>query len=160
MEGTYNVFKAASEEGCNRVIFASSAQVVEGYPVDVQVFSDMPVRPKNLYGVSKSFGEALASYFAYQENVPIIAMRIGAFDEITQVGQELTARDMSAYISPEDLCQLIEGSILTKLKEPFEIVHAVSNNRFKRLDISKTKELTGYSPKHDAFQKCGFLFKE
>ncbi|MEY9093470.1 NAD-dependent epimerase/dehydratase family protein [Paenibacillus sp. RC84] len=159
IEGTYNIFKAAQEESCSRVVFASSAQVVEGYPIDTQVQPDMPVRPKNLYGVGKSFGEALASYFAYQENLPSIAIRIGAFDEVSQVGTDLTARDMSAYISPEDMCHLIEQCVITPLQKPFEIVHAVSNNRFKRLDISKTKEVLDYSPQHDGFQKCGFIFK-
>lgn len=47
--GTYNVFRAAADHGARRVIFASSAQVVEGYPLDVQVKTDMLVRPKNLY---------------------------------------------------------------------------------------------------------------
>jgi hypothetical protein len=46
----------------------------------------------------KTFGETLASYFAYQENLPSIAIRIGAFDEVSQVGTDLTARDMSAYM--------------------------------------------------------------
>jgi uronate dehydrogenase len=159
IEGTYNVFKAAKEERCQRVIFASSAQTVEGYPIDTQVKPDMPVRPKNLYGVGKSFGEALASYFAYQENLPSIAIRIGAFDEVSNVGTDLTARDMSAYISPKDMCHLIEQCIITPLQRPFEIVHAISNNRFKRLDISKTKEILDYSPQHDGFKECGFMFK-
>ncbi|WP_408008980.1 hypothetical protein ACJROX_01160 [Pseudalkalibacillus sp. A8] len=104
----------------------------------------MPVRPKNLYGMGKSFREALASYFDYQVNLPSIAIRIGAFDEVSQVGSDLTARDMSAYISPEDMCHLIEQCVITTLQNPFEIVHAVSNNRFKRLDFfqKRKKSLT------------------
>ncbi|BFH60468.1 hypothetical protein PAJ34TS1_10600 [Paenibacillus azoreducens] len=53
--------------------------------------------------MGKSFGEALASYFAYQENLHSIALRIGAFDEVAQVGTDLTARDMSAYIATTPL---------------------------------------------------------
>ncbi|WP_223805992.1 NAD-dependent epimerase/dehydratase family protein [Ornithinibacillus gellani] len=160
MEGTYHIFKAAKEENCQRVIFASSAQAVEGYPIDTQVQPDMPVRPKNLYGVGKSFGEALAAYFAYQEKLPSIAIRIGAFDAVSNVGTDLTARDMSAYINPEDMCHLIEQCILTDLQSPFEIIHAVSNNRFKRLDISKTEEVFNYRPQYDGFKECGFIFKD
>ncbi|MFD2749680.1 NAD-dependent epimerase/dehydratase family protein [Virgibacillus siamensis] len=160
IEGTYNIFKAAQEERCSRVVFASSAQAVEGYPIDTQVKSDMPVHPKNLYGVGKAFGEALASYFAYEENLPSIALRIGAFDEVFQVGTDLSARDMSAYISPKDMCHLIEQCIITSMQRPFEIFHAVSNNRFKRLDISNTKEVLDYQPQDDGFQKCGYNFNE
>ena len=54
--GIYNIFQAASEAGVRRVIYASSAQAVEGYPLDMQIRTDMPVRPKNLYGVSKTYG--------------------------------------------------------------------------------------------------------
>lgn len=46
--GTYNIFTAAAAQGCSRVVFASSAQALEGYPLDVQVSEDMPTRPKNL----------------------------------------------------------------------------------------------------------------
>jgi hypothetical protein len=35
---------------------------------------------------------------------------------------------------------------------PFAIVHAISNNRFKRLDITSTRELFGYAPQDDAFE--------
>lgn len=160
VEGTYNIFRAAQEEKCNRIVFASSAQVMEGYPIDTQIRVDMPVRPKNLYGVSKSFGESLASYFAYQENLSSIAIRIGAFDKVAQDGTDLSARDISAYISPVDLCHLIEKCITTTLQEPFEIFHAVSNNRFKRLDISKTKKTLNYYPQYDGFKECGYNFRD
>lgn len=41
------------------MVYASSAQTIEGYPLDIQVKENMPTLPKNLYGVSKVFGEAL-----------------------------------------------------------------------------------------------------
>lgn len=62
---TQHLFKAAATAGCKRVIFASSAQTIESYPTDVQVTENMVVKPKNTYGVSKCFGEALAAYYAY-----------------------------------------------------------------------------------------------
>ncbi len=65
--GTHNTFRAASEAGVRRVIFASSIHAVGAYPPDVQVKEDMPVRPCCEYGTSKCYGEALGSYFAEQE---------------------------------------------------------------------------------------------
>ena len=65
--GTYNIFQAASECDVKRVIYASSAQAIEGYPLDIQIKSDMPVRPKNLYGVSKAFGEAVGMGYRHLE---------------------------------------------------------------------------------------------
>lgn len=34
--GTFNIFRAAKDAGCKRVVFASSAQAVEGYALDSQ----------------------------------------------------------------------------------------------------------------------------
>ena len=36
IKAVYNIFRAAKDQGCRRVIFASSIQVIEGYPLDVQ----------------------------------------------------------------------------------------------------------------------------
>ena len=63
------------------------------------------MRPKNLYGASKAFGEALASYFAYQEGLEAIAVRIGAF-RYRQDWNKMSARDLSAWASPRDICAL------------------------------------------------------
>ena len=151
MVGTYNIFQSALEQGVKRVVYASSAQAIEGYPLDIQVKEDMPVRPKNLYGVSKVFGEALGAYYAYQRNVEVIAVRIGAF-EYQHEWSQLSARDLSAWSEPQDLCSLLIHSIESNLgDEPFVIAHGISNNRFKRLDISETKRTLGYDPKSDAF---------
>ena len=104
--GAYNIFQAASEAGVRRVIFASSAQAVEGYPLDVQVRTDMPVRIRNLYGASKAYGEALAAYYAYQKNIEAIAVRIGAFEYASE-WERMSSRDLSAWADPGDLCSLL-----------------------------------------------------
>ena len=128
--GTFNIFRAASEAGVRRVIFASSAQVVSGYPLDVQVRSNMPVRPKNLYGTSKAFGEALAAYFAYQEGLEAISVRIGAF-EYAQDWKVLSGRDLSAWASPHDICSLLVQCMEADLgDDPFVVAHGISDNRF------------------------------
>ena len=63
-KGTYNIFRAAKDAGCQRVIFASSVHAVEGYPRDRQLTPDDPARPRNMYGASKAFGESVAHVFA------------------------------------------------------------------------------------------------
>jgi uronate dehydrogenase len=151
--GTYNVFRAASEAGVRRIVYASSAHVVAGYPLDVQVRTDMPVRPRNLYGVSKAYGEALAAYFAYQRQVEVVAVRIGAFgykDDWVQ----MSADDLGAWADPEDLCSLLVRCIEAEMTGgPFLIAHGISDNRFKRLDLADTRSLLGYDPKADAFEE-------
>ncbi|EGA72268.1 hypothetical protein VISI1226_05723 [Vibrio sinaloensis DSM 21326] len=156
--GAYNVFQSAHESGVRRIVYASSAQTIEGYPLDIQVKEGMPTRPKNLYGVSKVFGEALGAYYAYQKNTQVVAVRIGAF-EYQQEWNKMSSRDLSAWSEPQDLCSLLINSIQAELSdEPFVIAHGISNNRFKRLDITETKRALGYDPKADAFDAWNMNF--
>ena len=146
---THNVFKAAVQAGCRRLIFASSAQTIESYPTDIQIHANMLVKPKNLYGVSKCFGAALAAYYAYHHGISAICLRIGAY-EFPADFTEMNARDLSAYLHPDDCNQLLEGCIETDNIQ-YEVLNAISDNRYKRLDITETMEKVGYQPKADGF---------
>ncbi len=149
IDGTYNVFIAAKAAGCRRVIYASSIHAVSGYPADVQVKTSEPVNPGDLYGVSKCFGEALGRYMAEQEQLSVIAIRIGSFQPVESVRKESGIGMVDAWVSQRDLTQLIIKCIdATDIK--FAIFHGLSDNRFKRLDISDAKELVGYAPEDDA----------
>ena len=150
IKGTYNIFQAAKDQGCRRVIFASTIQVISGYPLDVQAQPESLVKPLNMYAVSKCFGEAVAHYFAMAEGLSSIAIRIGAFEGNRAISNP-DARTLSAFVSKRDLSHLIRRCIETPNVQ-FAIVHGVSDNRFKRLDISSTRELVDYAPQDDAFQ--------
>jgi len=146
--GTYNLFVAAKAAGCRRVIYASSIHAVSGYPVDVQVKTNEPVNPGDLYGVSKCFGEAMGRYMAEQENLSVIAIRIGSFQPEEAARKEKSIGMIDAWVSRSDLTQLIQKSIDAE-DIRFAIFHGVSDNRFKRLDISDARELIGYAPESD-----------
>jgi len=147
---TTHLFEAAATAGCKRLVFASSAQTIEGYPVDRQITPGMQVMPANLYGVSKCYGEALCAFYAAKRNLSTIAIRIGAFEFPDR--HELTnARDLSAWLSPRDAVQLLQRSVEVEGVQHL-IAHGISNNRFKRLDLSETMRVLGYRPVDDAFQ--------
>ncbi|MBN9391002.1 MAG: NAD(P)-dependent oxidoreductase [Chloroflexi bacterium] len=146
--GTYNILVAARSAGCRRVIYASSIHAVSGYPADVQVKTDEPVNPGDLYGVSKCFGEALGRYMAEQEGLTVIALRIGSFQPLEAGREENAIRMLDSFVSQRDLNQLIEKSIDDE-RLRFAIFQGVSDNRFKRLDISDARELVGYQPQDD-----------
>jgi nucleoside-diphosphate-sugar epimerase len=146
--GTYHTFVAAKAAGCRRVIYASSIHAVSGYPADVQVKTTEPVNPGDLYGVSKCFGEALARYMAEKEGVSAICLRIGAFQPHESAESEKGIAMLDAWVSRRDLNQLIEKCIDNETLK-FAILHGLSNNRFKRVDISDARELVGYEPQDD-----------
>jgi uronate dehydrogenase len=146
--GTYTTLLAAKASGCRRVIVASSIHAVGGYAPDVQVRGGDPVNPGNLYGVSKCFGEALGRYFAEQEGLSVIALRIGWFLPAEVVRSRTGPEVLGIWVSPRDLQQLIERCIAVENLR-FAILHGVSNNRFKRLNISDARILVGYQPQDD-----------
>ena len=155
IQGTYNIFRAAKDQGCQRVIFASSVQVFAGYPTDVQAHLESPFRPMNMYGVSKCFGEAVASYFAHKEGLSSIVLRIGAYDVNSDPANSLRRHPnqhyLSSYVSERDLHQLLVECIEASDVQ-FAIVHGISNNRFKALDLTSTRDQFGYQPQDDAFE--------
>ena len=150
VEPTHLLLDAAVRHAVKRFIFASSAQVIEGYPVSMQVSSDIPISPANFYAVGKCYGEALCAYYAHAFKIDTVSLRIGAFEQPDNHQNLKTLRDFSAWISPTDTTHLIERALLAKTRGHV-IANGISDNRFKRLDISHTQNVIGFHPKDDAF---------
>lgn len=146
--GTYHIVAAALARGCKRFVYASSIHAVSGYSSDIQVKTTEPVNPGDLYGVSKCFGEALCRYVAEQEGMSAIAIRIGAFQPLDAAQNPDSLGMMDAFISEQDMCQLLTRCIEVE-GITYAVVHGLSDNRFKRLDISSTRDLLGYAPEDD-----------
>ncbi|NWB92050.1 NAD-dependent epimerase/dehydratase family protein [Pseudomonas agarici] len=146
---TTYLLEAAARAKCRRVVFASSAQTIEGYAQDRQVTSGMPVMPANLYGVSKCYGEALCAFYAARRGLSTIALRIGAFE--FPDSQDLHHVDLNTWLSPRDAVQLLQRAIEVEDVQHL-VAHGISNNRFKRLDLSETIRVLGYQPLDDSFQ--------
>jgi UDP-glucose 4-epimerase len=145
------LLEAVAATSCRRLVFASSAQTIEGYPVDVQIHPGMAVSPANLYGVTKCYGEALCSFYATQRGLSCVALRIGAF-EPAEAKALKNARDYSAWLSPTDAVRLLNSAINTE-NITFFIGYGISDNRFKRFDLSRTREVLGYQPADNAFSE-------
>jgi UDP-glucose 4-epimerase len=73
--GTYNVLKAAAEQGTRRLVFASSREVY-GEPVSVPVDEAHPLLAINSYGASKVAGEALCRAFARESSLSSVILRL------------------------------------------------------------------------------------
>lgn len=149
---TYNLFHAAAEQGCRRMIFASSIHSVNAYPLDHQIHPDEPVMPGDLYGVTKTFGEALGRYFAFREGLSCISVRIGAFGTSDKVADCSDSRLLALWISDRDLSQLLHKCVEAPDTVRSLIVQGVSDNQFKRMDIGNAREILGYDPQDNAFE--------
>lgn len=155
--GVYNIFQAAHEAGCRRVVFASSVNAVSGYPPEVQVHTNMPVRPPNLYGATKVWGEAVARFYADQRGLSAICLRFGWVARRDSLNLSQDPVDLAIGLTLEDLARLIVASIEAPDDVRFGVFHGLSNNRWNRLDISDARAVLGYEPQDDAFVLAGLL---
>jgi NAD+ dependent glucose-6-phosphate dehydrogenase len=152
IRGTVNVFRAAHEAGCRRVVFASSVHAVGGLQDVEAIADDAPPRPVNLYGASKAFGEAVASTYS-AAGLSGIAIRIGAYDA-PWFHERGDATDAMAYVSARDLNDLLVRCIETE-DIPYAVVAGISDNARKRFDLIHTRQLLGYAPRDDGFRVLG-----
>jgi hypothetical protein len=80
--------------------------------------------------------------------VSAIAIRIGAFQPLEAARKESSVSMLDAFVSHRDLYQLLERCIDAE-NVRFAILHGLSDNRFKRLDITDARERVGYTPQDD-----------
>ncbi len=77
---TYNVFRAATQLGLKRIVWASSETTL-GLPFDTPppyapIDEDAPSRPEWSYSLSKVLGEEMARHFSrWHPDIPIIGLR-------------------------------------------------------------------------------------
>jgi uronate dehydrogenase len=141
--GCYNIFEAARRNGVRRILFPTSNHAVGFYRRDQTIDHRVYPKPDSRYGVTKVFGEALASLYADKYGMQMFCMRIG------NVGPApLDRRRLSIWFSPRDLAQLVTIGI----EHPdirFEIVYGISRNTRAWYDNANAYRL-GYRPQDDS----------
>lgn len=154
-----NLYKSAMKASkLNRIIFASSIHASDAYPDNVQVKTTDQTRPDDLYGVSKVYLEALASYYAFNKDIASIGIRIGDYkSDDSELDPDSDFNGMAMYLSARDMNQLIDCCLEAELEEPYLLVNGISNNSFPRLDIYSAKVKLGYEPQDNAFEKLNKL---
>lgn len=148
--GTYNMLTSAVAAGTQHVVYASSVHAVTGYPEGTQVRESDPVRPGDLYGVTKCFGEAMGAYIAGTGALSFTALRIGAFQDPERLAAADTGWMLRDFVAIEDLLQLMRAAVHDRGRG-FRLYNAVSANRFPRLPIDLARTELDYAPRYDAF---------
>jgi uronate dehydrogenase len=59
---------------------------------------------------------------------------------------------LDIVITQRDMAQLIDRCVTAPERVGFAVLHALSDNRYKRLDLSRARELVGYAPEDDSFE--------
>ncbi|MBT2504403.1 NAD(P)-dependent oxidoreductase [Streptomyces sp. ISL-98] len=157
IEGTYNLYEAAREEGVERIVFASSNHTVGFTPRPADGAPLIPVstphRPDTFYGLSKAFGEDLAQLHWDLHGIETVSVRIGScFMEPSSV------RMLSIWMSPGDCARLFHAA-LTADGVGHTVVYGSSANTRLWWDLSSARAI-GYEPKDDSEQYAEKLIAE
>jgi len=125
--GTHQILEAAKQANIKRVVFCSTAAVY-GTPQKTPVTEDHPLRPMNLYGVTKLAGEKLMEAYHANDGLETVSLRFGnvygvglytrwstvvpkfvrlALENkpLTIYGDGTNSRD---FVHVEDICQALE----------------------------------------------------
>ncbi|WP_128255306.1 NAD-dependent epimerase/dehydratase family protein [Falsirhodobacter deserti] len=143
IKGVYNLYEAARAHGHPRIVFASSNHTIGFYTQDQRLTPDMPMKPDGLYGVSKCFGEAMASLYHSKFGQETAIVRIGScFPEPANY------RMLSTWMSFDDFTALI-GRCLSVPRLGCPIIWGASDNDRGWWDNSAAGFL-GWRPKDNA----------
>jgi NAD+ dependent glucose-6-phosphate dehydrogenase len=147
---TSNVLRASRTHRVQRVIFASTNQIMAGYRfTEDLVTTDMTPTPLNPYAVSKLFCEEAGRAFAAEFGISFLALRIGNIrpgENLPHPGMGIGLWGQQMWLSNRDLVDGVRAAIEAPAI-PFAIVNLVSNNAGMRWDLTYTKRILGFSPR-------------
>lgn len=146
--GTANLYEAAHKHGTRRIIFASSNHTVGFYRNTDYIDATAPTRPDSFYGVSKCFGEQLASYYYDRTGLETVCLRIGS-----SFPEPADRRMMVTWLSYDDLVEALRSSLFAT-RVGFTILFGTSDNDVAWWDNSKASHI-GYRPKDSSKQFDG-----
>ena len=123
IRGTFHVYEAARLHGVKRIVFASSNHVTGFYSQDEQIDAHSPRRPDGYYGLSKAYGEDLATFYFHRYGIETVSLRIGS-----SFPEPRNLRMLATWLSYTDLEHLIARALLAS-DVGHSVVYGVSANR-------------------------------
>ena len=142
--GLHNALEAARLGGVRRFVFASTVQVLLGYPQGSFVSDHDPVRPVSRYACTKVLGEALGRYYRDKFGLEVVCLRLGA---VPHVSRDDPGRG-GVYLSPRDCAGFIAGAVEADPapEDGYAIVSIMSRNGGRIRDLGRAARLLGYHP--------------
>lgn len=156
--GTFNILKAAYENGVKRVVYASSTTVygIEGgipfsYPiVEGQMFvsqylkaDDLSCRDIDLsYHTSKVMAEQMLAWYGLNKKIQTIALRYGPTEHV----------NLGSHVSIPNVLQATRLAVDSP-KEFWYEAFSIVDGDVDYIDISKAREILDYKPEPATYPK-------
>jgi uronate dehydrogenase len=149
--GVYHVFEAARAAGVQRMILASSGQVVWGQRTTgpLPITSEVQPTPRGWYAATKMFLEGAGRAFADAHGITVLVVRLGW---CPRPGQEreiaASAWAQDVYLSPGDAGRFFACAVQAPLSTRFAVFYATSKAlRQCPYDLGPAMTLLGYEPR-------------
>ena len=156
--GTYNICEAAVEFDVQRLVLASTVQVITGhlYPGSAYIegravtVEDGPA-PNNHYALTKAWSETAGEMYARVHNLSVISVRIGWLPRNREEAAVLQSRPIGPdiFFSHDDSNRFHTCCIESPNPAPGQsvILHATSiPAHFERMDLEPARRVIGYEP--------------
>lgn len=119
--GTWSVLQAAEDAGVRRVVVASSDAATglhynprDWAPLYLPVDETHPLRPSEVYSLTKEITESIARAFAVRGRLEVLAIRPGhivfepEYPELAARGADVENYHLWGYVAPQDVAQGFE----------------------------------------------------
>ncbi|MFT5086244.1 MAG: NAD+ dependent glucose-6-phosphate dehydrogenase [Candidatus Latescibacterota bacterium] len=162
IRGTYNVLEACRKHGIGRLVYASSIMTTWGYGQFVEPYKAIrdgrvedipdsfalvkhtdPVRPTEPYSMSKVWAEGACRTYNDAHDLSVICLRIG------WVNKENAASGIfsnSIWCSHRDIVSSFECALVKTAEPVYDICFALSDNKYRWVDLEHAREVTGFVP--------------
>ena len=150
--GLYHILEAAAEFRMQRLILASTVQVITGHrglnrPVTIE---DGPA-PVNHYALTKVWSEAAGDMYARVHNLSVMSVRIGWFPRNTEECIRLAAseRGKDIFFSHRDSDRFFTLCVESENPPPGKSVVLQAASKpvtFSRMSLELAREVIGYEP--------------
>lgn len=151
--GLYNICEAAAEFGIERLVLASTLQVVTGHnSLGRAVTVEDGPKPVNHYALTKAWAEVAGDMYARNHNMSVISVRIGWLPRNRGEAERLIAspRGVDVFFSHEDAKLFHERCVESENPPRGQSVILFATSKpmnTERLDLSLAKEVIGYEPR-------------
>jgi nucleoside-diphosphate-sugar epimerase len=148
----YYVCEAARELGVQRLVLASSVQVIEGFGRPGRSIGvDEGLRPRNLYALTKAWGEIMGDMYAKMYDLSVINVRIGWLPRSLQQAQAIASSEhaQNIYLSYADAQRFFTRCVESEVPAAGESIVVFAGSRtaeVPHMDLEPARSLLGYIP--------------
>lgn len=161
IRGTHHVLEGCRKAGVKRMVYASSIMATWGYFVYEEPYRSIregrfesvpdpiplithlsPVRPTEPYSASKVWAEGYCRTYVDAHGLSIVCLRIGG---VNKENAASTPVAQAVWCSHRDVVNITERALMATEKPIYDICYAVSDNRYRWVDMAHTFEVLGYA---------------